>query len=525
MEQPPQSAQLKDYVAVVRHRLVLVLVITAVFTALAGVYAFTRPAVYESSAQVLVQALSNDITDSGTLDMATEAEIAASPKVTDLALQDPSLIDFDLSPETFPEGLHVSAPADSQVLEFAYTAGEPVLALRAARAYANAYLDYRVTTLQTRVQAQVDALDTQKTTLLDQRRADAEILANADPDSGQYQRAQSEISLIDQQILQLDTQTAQLLAIQDTSSVIGDASDPVAAGTPKVMILLAGLMLGLFFGVVTAFLLEGLSGRVRHPEEIEADLGTPVLGSIPAMRTHKGLVTRDYASDPGAEAYRVLRSALLFKAPDTHVFMVTSAGIGDGKSTTAANLATSLAQADNTVILVAADLRRPSLHQYFGIDAEDGLAQALLNGTRPPLLNTDVRGLYVIPSGAPVQASAFLFETGRFESIIADARDQADYVVVDAPPLAISDPVLMAPYVEGLLLVVDSGSATRGALKRTREMLARIGAPPIGAVLNRQKMGAKGYGYYRYDYRYAPKSAPKSSRTKLKRVDKDDRTA
>jgi polysaccharide biosynthesis transport protein len=525
MDQPQQVAQLTDYVAVIRHRLILIVAIVVGFTALAGVYAFTRPAVYGSSAQVLVQAVSNDITDEATLDMATEAEIAASPKVTDLALQDPSLVDFDLSPETFSQGLTVSAPAESQVLEFTYTSGQPVLALRAARAYSNAYLEYRANALQTRVQAQIDALNTRMDTLNEQRRADERIKETSDPNSDEYQRAQSDISLIQQQILLLEQQSAQFLAIQDTSSLIGDASDPVPAGTPKAMILIAGMMVGSFIGIAAAFLLENLSGRVRTPEEIEADLGTPVLGSIPAMRTHKGLVTRDYAADPGAEAYRVLRSALLFKAPDTHVFMVTSAGIGDGKSTTAANLATSLAQADNTVILVAADLRRPSLHEYFGVDAQDGLAQALLNGTRPPLLNTDVRGLYVIPSGAPVQASAFLFEAGRFEGIIADARDQADYVVIDAPPLAISDPVLMAPHVEGLLLVVDSGSATRGALKRTKEMLARVGAPPIGAVINRQK-GARGSGYYRYDYRYAPKGAPKPSRTRLRRVGKDtDRTA
>jgi polysaccharide biosynthesis transport protein len=524
-EGPQQLAQLSDYVTVIRHRLVLVIVVTAAFIALAGLYAFTRPAVYGSTAEVLVQAVSNDITDEATLDMATEAQVAESPKVTDLALQDPSLVEFSLSPETFPNGLTVTAPTDSQVLEFTYKAGEPVLALRAARAYANAYLEYRANALDTRVQAQVDSLDARRATLNEDRRADERIMASSEPNSPEYQRAQSDISLIGQQILLLDQQSAQLLSIQDTSSLIGDASDPVPAGTPKAMILIAGMMVGLFFGVASAFLLENLSGRVRTPEEIEADLGTPVLGSIPTMRSHKGLVTRDFAADPGAEAYRVLRSALLFKAPDVRVFMVTSAGVGDGKSTTAANLATSLAQADNTVILVAADLRRPSLHEYFDVDVQDGLAQALLEGTRPPLLNTNVRGLYVIPSGAPVHASAFLFETGRFESIIADARDQADFVVIDAPPLAISDPVLMAPYVEGLLLVVDSGSATRGALRRTKEMLARIGAPPIGAVLNRLKMGVKGYGYYRYDYRYAPKTSSKSSRAKLKRVDEDDRTA
>ena len=528
MEHTPQPpAQLSDYLAVVRHRWVLVLAITMAFTGLAGAYAFTRTPVYSSTAQVLVQAVTNDVTTSeDTLDMATEAQIAASPSVTDRALKDPSLVDFDLSPTTFPNGLQVTAPVDSQVLEFTYTSGQPILALRAARAYANAYLDFRVNALETRVQAQEAELNSQKASLNADRRESEHVLATADPGSTEYQDAQSNLSLIREQILLRDQQIATLGTLQDSSSVIGDASDPIPTGTPKAMILIAGFMVGVFFGIAAAFVLENLSGRVRQPEEIEADLGTPVLGSIPAMRTHKGLVTRDHAADPGAEAYRVLRSALLFKAPDTHVFMVTSAGIGDGKSTTAANLATSLAQADNTVILIAADLRRPSLHDYFDIDVHDGLAQALLEGTRPPLLNTNVRGLYVIPSGTPVQASAFLFETGRFESIIADARDQADFVVIDAPPLAISDPVLMAPYVEGLLLVVDSGSATRGALKRTKEMLARIGAPPIGAVLNRQKIGVRGYGYYRYDYRYAPKGSAKPSKAKLRRVDKNsDRTA
>ena len=285
--------------------------------------------------------------------------------------------------------------------------------------------------------------------------------------------------------------------------IISPATAPTNAATPGWTYVVAGGLLGFLLGLILAFILEGLSGRVRDSKEVERDLGTPVLGSVPMFREAKGaLVSRDDPATAAAEAFRMLRSALLYRAQeDTRVIMVTSGGIGDGKSITAANLAVTLAQADKKVILVSADLRRPSLHEYFDVATDKGLAQALTNGGHPPVIATGVENLALIPSGPPVEASAHLFETSAFPAMIRTCRDQADFVIVDAPPLAISDPLLMAPYMDGVMLVVDASQATRGGLERIRDMLGRIGFTPFGAVINRQRSSESDYrpgDHYRY---------------------------
>jgi capsular exopolysaccharide synthesis family protein len=362
-------------------------------------------------------------------------------------------------------------------------------------------------------QKQADAARTTQVTALQETlrglrgnlRKQFDVLAQCQPDatSAACLGAQVNVQTIQTQIEGVNTRIAALITSSEVGEVISGATEAKNASTPGWTFVVAGAMLGFLLGLVLAFVLEGLSGRVRDTKEVERDLGTPVLGSVPMIRDGKGmLVSRDDPANAAAEAFRMLRSALLYRAQDdTRVIMVTSGGIGDGKSTTAANLAVTLAQADKKVILVSADLRRPSLHEYFDVATDKGLAQALSNGGHPPVVATGVENLALIPSGPPVEASAHLFETNAFPAMIRTCREQADFVIVDAPPLAISDPLLMAPYMDGVMLVIDASQATRGGLERIRDMLGRIGFTPFGAVLNRQRNSEADYragDHYRY---------------------------
>ncbi len=520
IDQQPQPPQLRDYVAIIRGRKRLIALITLGFLLLAAAYLYLQNPSYASTAAVQVVAIVTDPINNtvGTVDMKTEALVGASDKVAGQALQE--LAPSDLDQATLLDHVSVGVPTDSQILEFTYAAGDKATAQEGANAFANGYLVYRDGVAKEQAQRKIDALQAQidgtgsKDGYQDLLAAAYEAIRTTSQGSSEYQQAQLDKSTYENLIGQTRSQIQALGGIQDQSQLIQPASPAQPAGASRVMIMLAALLLGLFTGIVVAFLLDGLSGRVRKTEEIERDLGTTILGTVPVMKDPSGLVTRDAPSDPGAEAFRVLRSALLYRAQeDMRVIMVTSAGIGDGKSTTAANLAASLAQSDKRVLLVAADLRRPSLQNYFDADSDKGLAQALSNGGRPTIVTTDVSNLMLLPSGEPVEASAHLFETEAFPAVMRSARQQVDYVIVDAPPLAISDPFMIAPSVDGLILVVDAGTATRATLQRTRSLLERVGLPPIGAVLNRQKEVPGAYKYkYGDDYRYQTKGSAKKSK-------------
>jgi len=509
-EQQQQTATLRDYVGVVRSRLRIVATVTLIGLGLGTLMMVRQPAAYRSTAQVLV----NDIvTESGqqqSPDLNTEAEIVTSAAVADRAAELLAIPDVDGA--ELLDHYAVSIPPDANVMGIEFIDGDQAVAQRGAQVVATTYLAVRQAQADKARTDQVGALTDTRILLRETLRDQFVILARCEPGTSTAVclDAQASVDTLTPQIEQVSARIVALSTAPAVGEIISPATEAKDATTPGWTFVVAGGLLGSLLGLVLAFVLEGLSGRVRDSREVERDLGTPVLGSVPMMHEGKGkLVSRDDPANAGAEAFRMLRSALLYRAQeDTRVIMVTSGGIGDGKSTTAANLAVTLAQADKKVILVSADLRRPSLHEYFDVATDKGLAQALSNGGHPPVIATGVENLALIPSGPPVEASAHLFETGAFPALIRTCREQADFVIVDAPPLAISDPLLMAPYMDGVMLVVDASQATRGGLEKIRDLLNRIGFTPFGAVLNRQRSSESDYRAGDH-YRYQPSGSAK----------------
>ncbi|MCG8352119.1 MAG: CpsD/CapB family tyrosine-protein kinase [Chloroflexales bacterium] len=212
------------------------------------------------------------------------------------------------------------------------------------------------------------------------------------------------------------------------------------------------------------------------------------------------LITLRDPRSPAAEAYRTLRTNIQFSSLDKPIntLLVTSTSPDEGKSTTLANLAVTIAQAEQRVILVDCDLRRPSLHTLFGVPNEQGLTSVILNqgDGELPLHATSVPGLNLLTSGPLPPRPADLLGSRRMEVLIERLRSEADMVLFDTPPvIAVTDAAVLATRLDGVLLVLQAGKTRRDRAREARRQLEKVKANIIGVVLNNARMEAS-YGYY-----------------------------
>jgi capsular exopolysaccharide synthesis family protein len=246
-------------------------------------------------------------------------------------------------------------------------------------------------------------------------------------------------------------------------------------------------------------------------EQIRALLPIPILGNVPQFATINALADSDSSLQPGlcyyyrpgsveAESYRAVRTAL-FVSGDSHVIQVTSPEPGDGKTTLISNLALAIAQSGKNVLLIDADLRRPTIHQFFGVSQELGLSDVLngdvdvVTAARPTL----IPGLSLVTAGTEPQNPAELLASPSFEQLVAATRKEYDYVLIDSPPLlAVSDPCIVAKHADGLVLVIHTDKNTRATARQAHELLEAHGAHVLGVVANGvapSSTDSYGYGY------------------------------
>jgi non-specific protein-tyrosine kinase len=309
-----------------------------------------------------------------------------------------------------------------------------------------------------------------------------------------------------EQLRLTEAQTAD--AITTTSA----ARAPTAPVRPRVMVnTLLALVVGAMLGLGGALLLEYFDDTVKTPDDVRKTAGLATLGGVVMLEganPDDRLVVRDMPRSPGAEAYRVLRTNLQFSSVDAPLatLLITSAGPGEGKSTTTTNLAVAMAQGDKRVILVDADLRRPSQHRLLHLVNNVGLSTALLDKSRDPavyLQDTTVPNLRVMTTGPIPPNPAELLSSARMHEMIELLKGEADVVLFDTPPvLAVADTSILARQVDGTLLVVASGETRRDMVAQAMQSLKSVGVSPLGAVLNKLTQRKSGYYYYYY-YHYA----------------------
>jgi non-specific protein-tyrosine kinase len=297
----------------------------------------------------------------------------------------------------------------------------------------------------------------------------------------------------------------------DTITVVEPAIEPSQPVRPRVLVnTLIAAALGALLLAAVAFLIEYLDDTVKLPEDAARVTGLPALGSLVQYRNgdkERRLIAATNPQSPFTESYRTLRTNIQFSSLDKPIekLMITSASPGEGKSTTAANLAVVIAQGGKRTILVDTDLRRPVLHQVFGLPNAVGVTNALLmsegSDLTPFLQPTEVENLWLLSSGPQPPNPSELLGSHRMREMIDELRHYADMLVFDSPPtLAVTDAAVLARQMDGVLLVVESASTREVAAKRAAQGLLKVNANVLGVAVNRISYRMAGSHYYYYDY-------------------------
>lgn len=290
--------------------------------------------------------------------------------------------------------------------------------------------------------------------------------------------------------------------------VVDYATLPISPVSPKPKLdLILGGILGLVAGLLAAALLEALDRTVKSVTQVDALLRLPLIGLVP-RRKGPSLVVATSNTGPESEPYRSMRTAVRFLDPDNPLrsLLITSPTPGDGKTTTAANLALALALSGERVIVVDADLRRADLAEMFGLERAVGLTSLVLGtATLDEALQPSRENLQVLASGPIPPNPSEILSSQLFHRILDDLTKRADIVILDAPPvLPVTDAVALAAQVDGAVVVTRYGATLRHAALEARRRLDAVGAVSVGYVLNAVP-ASESRGYYA-DYRYAERS-------------------
>lgn len=335
--------------------------------------------------------------------------------------------------------------------------------------------------------------------------------------ASQIAATEGEINQLTQKLNDLRDNYATLLANSQQGalnilSVVEPANLPTRPiGTNQVTVVgLAGAV-GLVLAIVTAYVLEYLDRSIKTTDDVERVLSYPVIGYLTQMSENGNSATY-VASHPNslvAESFRLLQSNLeFFQAYNAaKLILVTSPTQGNGKTTIAVNLALSLALSGQKTILVDSDLRRPAIHTSLKISKAPGLADVIRNekDLQSARRHLKSRNIDVLAAGNIPQNITEVIGSKRIAAVLADLREGFDVVIVDAPPLVISDAYNLAAKVDGVILVLEPGQTQEEQAKVIREQLNRAGARVVGVVFNKVSTeNARSYGDYQYLSMYAP---------------------
>lgn len=528
--------KLQDYVAVLRRRRrVLVLsILVAVGAALA--ISLVQTPQYRAESELLLRRTASEellVDEVGQVRSSMDSERELNNEIRLIqsrAVRD--AVDDVYDGQLDVDDVTAGAPASesNDVLDISVTASDPAEAAALVNLYAETYIAERkarqvADLLETgeEIQSRLDGLreqiaevsrplddinariaatpvdSPQRSELEEQRQA---VLAQVLP---QLAPLQSRESSFRGQLEQLEV--TQDLTQAGGVEVLTPAEEPDAPVSPNTVAnLVVGGLIGLLGGIALAFAVEYLDDSVGSKDEAERITRLPTLGVIPkATDASVDLVTVGDPSSPAAEAYRSLRTSVKFLALDASVrtILVTSAAASEGKTVTAANLATVLAQRGDRVLLVGGDLRRPRVHELFGSPQSPGLTTVLVGDATAETTTysvEEVPGLYVMPPGPTPPNPAELLDSNRARDLFASLRDTFDAVVVDAPPvLPVTDAQILAASADAVLLVVAYRETSKRGLTRSMELLAQVEAPLVGVVLN---LVPTNEGYAGQPYRY-----------------------
>jgi len=291
-------------------------------------------------------------------------------------------------------------------------------------------------------------------------------------------------------------------SIVEITDVAEPGRKPVSPNFPLNIAL--GLIVGLIVGVGLAFFIEYLDTSVKTIDDVERALQAPVLGVIPQ---NVSSLIQEGPESPHAEAYRVLRTNVLFsrKREDANSLTVVSGGAGEGKSTTIFNLGVVFAQNGQRVLLVDSDLRRPSLHKLLNVSNAVGLTNYLLrqNTIEQVIQTTSIPTLDFLPSGKLPSSSLGILNSTQMKEFIKEAKQRYDFVFFDSPPImGVSDASILASEVDLSVLVIQYRKYPQAMTLRAKQMVEKVGGTLLGVVLNNINISQDSYYYYYSGYYY-----------------------
>jgi len=322
--------------------------------------------------------------------------------------------------------------------------------------------------------------------------------------NGDLQKKKDQLRVLELKILQTDTDnkllSQKVVRVTDPAEI---SKEPVKPNVPRNIAL--GVIVGLIAGFGLAFFIEYLDTSVKTIDEVEAAVNAPVLSVIPQ---NVGSLIDEGPDSPHAEAYRVLRTNVIFQRQDemANTLTVVSGGAGEGKSTTVFNLSVIFAQNDARVLLIDADLRRPSVHKILGVSNSVGLTNVLLGKTKleDAIQTTPQKGLDVLPSGKLPSSAMGILNSPQMKELVEDVRKRYDFVFFDSPPImGVSDASILTSMMDMTLLVIQYRKYPQAMTIRARQMIDKVGGRLLGVVMNNISISQDAYYYYYGGYHYS----------------------
>ena len=492
MKPPVEQEGLKRYVGTLRERIWIVIATIVITTGIAILYVSTATKVYRGATELRITPAPDQQTGvvaslpilrksaDPTRDVETAARLVTNIDVAERVRKE---LDSELTGEGLLGSVTAEPVAQSDIVVVRGDAGTPEEAAELSNAFAEQTIVEQTEELHAAIEERIPGLERQLRT--------AGETANANDIRSQLAGLQNYLAGPD-----------------PTLTVLTEATPPSAPISPRpVLSVVGGLFAGTILGIAAAFAVQVLDPRLRREEQLRRLYRLPILARIPKEIKKTDRPIDPLALSPAAsEAYRTLRGTLAVQkrnhGDSARVILVTGSSPSEGKTTTAVNLATSLAAAGNSVILMESDLRRPSIGRALGIkptygmvsvliesiDLEDALVTTEQFGANFGLLLADYEGGWI----------SELFALPAARQLVEDAREIADYVVIDSPPLTdVVDALPLASYVDDVLLVVKLGKTTLSKLAQLGELLAENGIKPAGfTVVGTPRPSRSDYHYY-----------------------------
>ena len=502
---------------VVRRRKVSILLLVLVVAGAALIGSLIQDPVYESTAELLLEPRDASLFDSNTgrlvdpaRNIETEIRVLQSRPVRDKVRAE-----IGSAPR-----VHAHAVGVTDLIEVSARSGDSDRAARIANAYAQSYIEFRrdgaVNSLVEGVERLQTQVDEQQTEINGLQGELNDLPPGDDTSRGTSLKARLDSALQQQQALKEKLDQLQVDAsLRSGGAQVVTPAEP--SGSPieprPVRTVAVALVIGLILGLAQAFLFEYLDDTIKTREDLERVIGDrAVLGMTPATRIWRagkdarGAVSIASPNSVLAESYRALRTSIQFAGlgRPLHVLQVTSPSSSEGKTTTIAHLAVTLAQAGQRVVAVSCDLRRPRLHEFFELSNDVGFTSVLLRTATISEALQKVPGherLLVLAAGPAPPNPSELLSHQRTTDLFNALKAQADIVLIDsAPVLPVTDAAVLSRVADGVLIVAHAGSTTRKALRAATTVLDQVGAPIVGFLLNAVRDQESPYTHYGYEY-------------------------